>query len=125
MSRGFTLIELLIITSIIIILATIGLVSYTSVVPKARDSDRKSDLRSITLALKFYHSTNQRYPGTLGQWYGSTTNPNDFWISGLTATQIEKLPNDPTGNGGSPWLSGGNFGYAYCSPDSTGCGGLY
>jgi prepilin-type N-terminal cleavage/methylation domain-containing protein len=62
--RGFTLIELLIAVSIIVILITIGAVSYTTVNRNARDSQRQSDLAKIAAALEEYYADHGTYPNT-------------------------------------------------------------
>lgn len=49
--RGFTLIELLIIITIIGILATLIVASFTTALQKARDSKRKTDLYTVKKAL--------------------------------------------------------------------------
>ena len=55
-SKGFTLIELLVVVAIIGILATVVLASLNSAGGRARDAVRKSDLRTISLALEtFFH----------------------------------------------------------------------
>lgn len=60
--RGFTLIELLITISIISILATIGITTYSSVMKQGRDSKRQSDVRSIQSALEQYFADQLYYP---------------------------------------------------------------
>ena len=72
---GFTLIELLIAVSIIVILITIGAVSYSTVNRNARDSQRKSDMEKIKLALEEFHADNGAYPdeGYLAGGPSSTT----------------------------------------------------
>ncbi len=59
---GFTMIELLVVTTILIILATIGLVSYQSATRNARNSKRKSDLETVRQALVLYRTDNAAYP---------------------------------------------------------------
>ncbi len=63
-SAGFTMIELLVVTTIIIVLTTIGLVSYRAAGQQARNGKRKSDLQSIRQALVLYKtdSTDGLYP---------------------------------------------------------------
>ena len=46
-TRGFTLIELLVVITIIGILATGGVVTYTSQIQKARDTTRLSDVKAL------------------------------------------------------------------------------
>ncbi len=82
--KGFTLIELLIVISIIGILASLTLASYSGTQQKARDGVRKSDLTQIKRALElakadcrasaFYpylanYAALQTYLGTSGQNY--------------------------------------------------------
>jgi len=64
--RGFTLIELLVATTIILLLTSVGVVTYQSAQKKGRDSKRKSDLEQFRAALEMYRSDNELYP--IGQW---------------------------------------------------------
>lgn len=61
-SAGFTLIEILIAVAIMVVLTTIGLVSYRQVGISARDGKRKADLESVRQALVFYRTDNGTYP---------------------------------------------------------------
>ncbi len=60
--KGFTLIELLIVIGIIGVLATLLMVNFVGVRQRARDAQRKSDLRQIQSALEIYRSDNSAYP---------------------------------------------------------------
>ncbi|MCL4208570.1 hypothetical protein KJZ63_02975, partial [Patescibacteria group bacterium] len=53
---GFTMIELLVVTTIIIILTSIGLVSYTSANRSARNGKRKADMEMVRQALVLYRT---------------------------------------------------------------------
>ncbi len=67
-ARGFTLIELLVVIAIIGILASVGVVSFSTAQAKARDSERKSELKQTQTALELYKSNTQgsvSYPATL------------------------------------------------------------
>ncbi len=55
---GFTLIELLVVISIIGILASLTLVSYTGAQKQTRDTQRRSDLSQYRNALETYASAN-------------------------------------------------------------------
>lgn len=59
---GFTLIELLVVSTIIIVLATIGMVSFSNAGKSARDGKRKSDMETIRQALTLYKQQTGSYP---------------------------------------------------------------
>src|SRR3989338_2002064 len=58
LSLGFTLIELLVVISIIGILASLAIVSFSGTQKKARDTERKSDLRQYQNALEIFANRN-------------------------------------------------------------------
>lgn len=61
--KGFTLLELLVVVSIMVILLTIGLSSYSTAQKKGRDAKRKSDIREIQAAMEQYFSVcSNAYP---------------------------------------------------------------
>jgi len=115
--RGFTLIELLVVISIIGILATLMVANYNAARARARDAQRKSDLRNIQTALRIYYNDTKRYP--CEDATGGFTNPNDpgdiracnpdnsacasvgscawngTWVLG-GRTYMSKLPGDPS-----------------------------
>ncbi|HSX48545.1 MAG TPA: prepilin-type N-terminal cleavage/methylation domain-containing protein [Candidatus Nanoarchaeia archaeon] len=59
---GFTLIELIIVMVIIGILVLLLLPNLSSGPKRARDSQRKSDLRTVQSALEHYHADKNAYP---------------------------------------------------------------
>jgi prepilin-type N-terminal cleavage/methylation domain-containing protein len=64
--KGFTLIELLVVISIIGILVSLTLVSYTGAQKQARDTQRRSDLNQYRNAVENYASSNNGlYPLSL------------------------------------------------------------
>jgi len=66
LKKGFTLIELLVVISIIGILASLTLVSYTGAQKQTRDTQRRSDLNQFRNALENYAgSNNGLYPESL------------------------------------------------------------
>ena len=102
---GFTLIELLVVISIIGILASLVLANLNTARAKARNVQRRSDLKQVQVALELYYDTNKAYPTTNAWWgncsdYGShpTTGANG-WVPNLAPTYMAQLPVDPRYNG--------------------------
>jgi prepilin-type N-terminal cleavage/methylation domain-containing protein len=99
---GFTLIELLVVVAIIVLLTTIGVVSYAQTNKKARDGKRKADLEQIRSALVLYRTDNGDYPADI-DWDDMA--PIQSYISGVTIS--DPLPEPHTqytyavGGGGS------------------------
>jgi prepilin-type N-terminal cleavage/methylation domain-containing protein len=102
-TKGFTLIELMVAITILAVLATIGLTTYTKAQQTARDGKRKDDLRSVATALELYYQSQNPhvYPAT-GWSAMSTALDTDF---------INQIPTDPINS--SPYQ------YAYTSSSST------
>ena len=70
--KGFTLVELIVVMTIIVIITSVGMVSYATAGSKARDSRRMADLERIRSALEMYRADNKIYPSdetTLGSEY--------------------------------------------------------
>lgn len=86
--NGFSLIELLVVTTLIIVLTTLGLVSYRSANIKARDGKRMADLEQVRSALEMYRSEVDVYP--LGDWGGMMT----LLVDG---EYLKTVPADPKG----------------------------
>ena len=67
---GFTLIELLVVISIIVILITMGMTSFSTAQRKGRDAKRKADLREIKNALEQYYTIcGLVYPTPAAEYY--------------------------------------------------------
>lgn len=109
--KGFTLVELLVVISIIGVLATLVLVSFTGIQKQARDAERKSDLKQYQTALEsFANKNNGLYPSrtygsgiqaseTLCNDLGITTCPEDPKYTDGSDGFIYKYQSDGTGNG--------------------------
>lgn len=111
-NRGFTLIEILVSIAIVGIISTVGIVSYSQAQIIARDARRKSDLRSIALALEVYYQKNKQYPvSPRSQWYSSMGNN---WLPGLAPNYMQSLPKDPKADDAEPWKEN-KYGYAFFS----------
>ena len=87
--RGFTILELMVVMTIIVTLATIGMVQYRQSVQFARESVLKDDLFKLRDAIDQYYADKNQYPATL----------DDLVSSGY----IRALPKDPITNSTSSW----------------------
>ncbi|MFC1756149.1 type II secretion system protein [Patescibacteria group bacterium] len=97
---GFTLIELLIVITVIGALSGIllGVINSSGIRAKARDSQRKADLKRMQTALELYFADFRSYPisdasGTPGNW--EWVNPAAAGIGSLEPSYINPLPADP------------------------------
>lgn len=61
-TKGFTLVELLVVMAIISILAVIAMANFQTSQIKARDAERKANMRQISNALEAYTSDHGFYP---------------------------------------------------------------
>ncbi len=103
--KGFTLVELMIVITVIAILATIGVMSFTRVQKQARDTRRKGDLRALYTALQAYYTENQfSYPAAL---------------STLVPIFVPNVPLDPI-PAQSYGYSYGTYSYSLCAQTETG-----
>jgi prepilin-type N-terminal cleavage/methylation domain-containing protein len=108
---GFTLVELLVVISVIGVLASIVLVSFTGSQKQARDTQRKSDIKQYQLALEnFANKNNGLYPRrnvtvsadtTLCNDLGQTACPSDP-REARDATFDYKYQSDGTASDGTP-----------------------
>ena len=93
-NAGFTLIELMVVILIIVILGTLGLVSYAQATKSARDAKRKSDIETVKQAMILYRQDVGTYP--VGDYATITSSTN---ANGLTHTSRGYLslpaPQDP------------------------------
>lgn len=88
--KGFTLIEIMVAISIVTILATLGLVTYSSARQGSRDQERVRELMTIKQALELYRSDERYYPATLPA-AGSALYSTDGYKK-----YLEAVPEDPS-----------------------------
>lgn len=116
--RGFTLIELLVVITIIGLLSSVGLASFTRAQARARDAKRQSDMTTLRNALELYYSENNFYvkiggggrmmPGV--GWYDVSTS-----LAVLVPDYTKQLPADPGGKLGKVYrYSPSSDGQSYC-----------
>jgi prepilin-type N-terminal cleavage/methylation domain-containing protein len=76
-SSGFTIVELLIVIVVIGILAALVIVTYNGIQQKARDTERKTDIKALQGHLEAYWADNAKYP-TLANANDTTFRTNNF-----------------------------------------------
>jgi general secretion pathway protein G len=86
---GFTLIELMIVLSLMVILATMGLVQYRNSQTFAKEAVLKADLFRMRDAIDQYYGDKNQYPSTL-----------DALVSD---GYLRKLPEDPFTRNSTSW----------------------
>lgn len=105
--------ELLITVSIIAVLISIGIASYTTINKQSRDTKRKSDLEQVRSALEMYRAENGYYPSTgSGGWVAFSS-----LAATLVTDYLPAMPTDPKRTVSYSYkatnASGGNY-YGYC-----------
>lgn len=90
LKKGFTLIEMLVVISIIGVLASLAIISYTGTQKSARDTQRKSDLRQYQNSLEVFANKNNGF-------YSSRTSQNGVSASDTLCDDlgITNCPSDP------------------------------
>lgn len=106
-NKGFTLIELLVVLVIIGVLSALLTANFIGVRQRARDAQRKTDLRQIQSALEIYRADNGSYPSS--DFFPACGLP--FAEEG-SVTYMEKVPCDPSTQVSYTYSSGG-------TPDGT------
>ncbi len=87
--RGFTLIEMLIVVTLIVVLAGIGLATYSTSVRRAKEATLKEDLFRMNDALDQYHADKGSWPPDLS--------------SLVSAGYIRQVPKDPITDSTETW----------------------
>jgi prepilin-type N-terminal cleavage/methylation domain-containing protein len=111
-NQGFTLVELLVVIGVLGVLVAGILIAVNPAqqLAKARDAQRKSDLRNIQEALNRYQAVNGSYPTATNWVFSKNADP---WIPGLDQS-MKNIPKDPVNNINNPWVEGRHT-YAYRS----------
>ncbi len=100
--KGFTLIELLIVIAIIGVLAALLMANFVGIRQRARDAQRKSDLRQVQSALELYRADVGSYPLTAS--FPVCGSP----LTSGSNTYIQKIPCDPLTSGRYTYSSDGS-----------------
>jgi general secretion pathway protein G len=88
---GFTLIELMIVMTLIIILAGIGVMTYTNGVTRAKEAVLKEDLFRMRDALDQFYADKNEYPASLQLL--------------VEEGYLRELPVDPITNSADTWVT--------------------
>lgn len=102
-ARGFTMIEVLVVMSLIVILATVGMVQYRNSVKRAEEAVLKENLFRMRDAIDQFYADKTKYPQSLQDLVSEgyireiptdpMTRSKDTW----QATPAEPDPNNPAG----------------------------
>lgn len=90
--RGFTLIELLIVLAIIGTLTSVIMVNFLGARERARDAERKSEIKQLQTAFELYRADQGTYPP-------SPLPACDSPLAVGGTTYIQKIPCDPIASG--------------------------
>lgn len=118
MKKGFTLLEALVVVAIIGILASLSMYVFTQVRRAARDTVRKSDLTSLSIAFRARHDVKTcdnlsdvgYYPGrpifagNFSQWLPVTDLTNNVNDCGAFSEFMTTIPTDPTQGATYPYV---------------------
>lgn len=126
---GFTVIELIVVIAVIGILAAITIVAYNGIQAEARDTQRKSDIITITKGLELYYAENRAYPTSGGSTAinsGWSTTADASWagLAALLKPHIGAMPVDPvsTPSKNVTGATTGIYNYAYYVNKGNWCG---
>lgn len=106
LSSGFTLIELMVVLSLIVILASMGMVQYRTSVIRSKEAVLKEDLFRMRDAIDQYYADKGQYPSTLdslvSDGYLRTIPKDPFTEQSATWQGVpsEPDPNNPTAQPG-------------------------
>src|SRR3989344_7803107 len=92
---GFSLVELLVVIAVIGILVTDASIAYGNVRQKARDSQRKEELKALKAALLMYYQDHDVYPACPAPCSSESSNWTTTLNNALVPDYIKSLPNDP------------------------------
>ena len=88
-TRGFTMIELLIVMTVIVVLASMGMVGYRNSVRRSQEAVLKENLFRMRDAMDQYYADKNKWPGDLGEL--------------VSEGYIREIPEDPITKSKDTW----------------------
>jgi general secretion pathway protein G len=88
---GYTLVELMIVITLVMVLASVGLATYTNSVRRAREAVLAEDLFRMRDAIDQFYADKNKYPSTL----------QDLVSEGY----LREIPKDPMTNSADTWVT--------------------
>ena len=104
-SRGFTMIEMLIVMTLVVILASVGMVQYRNTVTRAEESTLKENLFRMRDAMDQFYADKNKWPTDLAEL--------------VSAGYIREVPVDPITKSKDSWQTKP----AEADPNSPGAAG--
>ena len=93
--RGFTLLELMIAVAIIAVMSVFVVPSVLDNLEKAKVTQARADIETLSAALKMYKASTGRYPTAEQGLQALISRPTVGPIPQGWSRQLDKLPNDP------------------------------
>ena len=90
-SKGFTLIEIMVVTTLIVLLATIGMTQYRNSVTAAKEAVLKENLFRMNDAIDQYYADKNKWPSDLAAL--------------VSEGYIREIPTDPMTNSKDTWTT--------------------
>ena len=120
--RGFTLIELLVVVTLIVVLAGIGLATYSTSLKRAKEATLKEDLYRMNDAIDQYHADKGVWPQDLESLASAgyiRSVPKDPITDATDTWQTEMSEPDPSNPGETPGIRGVRSGAPGTALDGT------
>ena len=102
--RGFTLIEILVVITVIAIVSSIALMTYTKTQQQSRDSQRSVSATIVVEGLEKYYSENGEYPSIAKMIATNATTPKN--LLGLSSLESFVPPRSADGTTTNIWKTG-------------------